>query len=95
MRFSRIFVFTCLLTSVCFFSLKAQDANPVNFSYTKERTNTDEVLLTIKAAVKSGIKLYAVQQNSSDGVGSSIAFDTAYSKYLAGAIIEQSEAKKA
>jgi thiol:disulfide interchange protein DsbD len=89
MHLLKITSITCVCTFLCFFSLKAQDANPVNFTYSKERTNTGEVLLTIKAIVKPGIKLYAVQQTSPDAVGSSIVFDTAYSKYLDGATIEK------
>jgi len=89
----RIFFLTCLCTCLCFFSLKAQDVNPVSFSYAKERTNNDEVLLTIKAVVKPGIKLYAVQQNDHDVIGSSIVFDTVFSKRLNGAVAEKSEPK--
>ncbi len=68
-------------------SVNAQDA--VRFSYSKERANEEEVVLTIKAAVKPGIKLYAVQQSSPDAVNSSIAFDSVYAKYLYGSIIEK------
>jgi hypothetical protein len=75
MRFSRIIFLACLFACFSFLSLNAQDVNPVQFSYAKERTTADEVLLTIKAAVKPGIKLYAVQQIDSNGIGSSIAFD--------------------
>lgn len=82
-----ISLFSCLF----FVSLIAQE--PVNFVYTKERASGDEVMLSIKAVVKPGIKLYAVQQNSSDGVGSSIAFDSAYTKYLQGSIIEKTDPK--
>ena len=78
---------TCLCSCLFFASLNAQD--PVSFSYSKERTNGEEVVLSIKAAVKPGIKLYAVQQNSPDAVNSSIVFDSAYSKYLQGSIIEK------
>ncbi|MFI5131347.1 MAG: protein-disulfide reductase DsbD family protein [Chitinophagales bacterium] len=91
MHLFRIISLTCLVTCFCFVSLKAQDIKPVNFSYSKERTNDDEVLLTIKAAVKPGIKLYAVQQNSPDAVGSSVEFDTAHTKYLNGTLVEKSE----
>ncbi len=87
----RKILLACIMASFCFLSLQAQDIQPVNFSYTKERTNVNEVLLTIKAAIKPGIKLYAVQQTSSDGVGSSIEFDTVYSKFLDGAIIENAK----
>jgi hypothetical protein len=71
--------------------LNAQD--PVRFSYSKERTNEEEVVLSIKAAVKAGIKLYAVQQSSADVVNSSISFDSVYTKYLNGTIIEKTDIK--
>jgi thiol:disulfide interchange protein DsbD len=88
MSLFRIIFLICVSSCFGFSSLQAQDANPVGFSFTKERTSPDEVLLTIKAAVKPGIKLYAVQQSTADGVGSSIVFDTVFSKYLDGAVVE-------
>ena len=50
-------------------------------------------MLTIKAAVKPGIKLYAVRQNTPDAIGSSIVFDTIFSKWLNGAVIEKTDPK--
>lgn len=93
MHLLRIIFLTCITTCFCFFSLKAQDVNPINFSYGKERTNTDEVLLTIKAVFKSGIKLYAVQQITPDAISSSVVFDSVYNKYLLGAVIEKTDPK--
>ncbi len=93
MHLFRIISLACFLNCYCFFSLNAQDANPVNFTYAKERTNDDEVLLTIKAAVKPGIKLYALLQTNPDAIGSSIVFDTVFSKWLSGAVIEKPDAK--
>jgi len=88
MHLLRKILLALLSASFCFLSLQAQDIHPVNFSYTKERTNANEVLLTIKASIKPGIKLYAVQQSSPDGVGSSIDFDTVFTKIMDGVIIE-------
>ncbi|HEY6505815.1 MAG TPA: cytochrome c biogenesis protein CcdA [Chitinophagaceae bacterium] len=93
MNVHRIFLLSWLLAAFSFISLHAQDTKPVNFSYNKERTNGDEVLLTIKAAVKPGIKLYAVEQASPDAVASTIEFDPAFSKYLDGKIIETKGSK--
>ena len=84
----RKILLACISASFCFLSLQGQDIQPVNFSYTKERTNDNEVLLTIKAAIKPGIKLYAVQQTTADGIGSAIEFDTVFSKFMDGTIIE-------
>ena len=80
-----LFVFFC--SCFCFLSLVAQE--PVSLSYSKERISNEEVLLNIKATVKPGIKLYAVQQSTPDAVGSSIDFDSAYTKYLHGSVIEK------
>ncbi len=87
MHFARIILLICLCSCLCHASLNAQVA--VSFTYSKERTSADEVMLSIKAAVKSGIKLYAVQQSSTDAINSSIAFDSVYTKYLRGSIIEE------
>lgn len=88
-KFLLAFVFNC----ICFLSLYAQDVSPVSFSYSKERTNKDEVLLTIKALIKPGIKLYAVQQASPDAVASSVTFDNVYTKYLLGPVVEKADPK--
>jgi len=92
MNHLRIICLTCLFACCHFFALQAQDAKPVSFSYAKERINTAEILLTIKAVIKPGIKLYAVQQNNVEGIGSSIVFDSVFSKWLDGVIIEKSTA---
>jgi len=89
MHLSRLIFLASLFACFCSFSSRAQNTNPVGFSYAKERTNADEVLLTIKVAVKPGIKLYAVQQDTPDGIGSSIVFDSIFSKYLDGTVIEK------
>ena len=78
---------TFFCSCFCFVSLVAQE--PVSLSYSKERISNDEVLLNIKATVKPGIKLYAVHQSSPDAVGSSIDFDSAYTKYMHGSVIEK------
>ena len=85
----RIFCLNFLFICLCFISLHAQDKNAVNFTYSKERLNSNEVLLTIKAVVKPGVKLYAIHQVSPDAIASSIVFDAAFSKYLNGVIVEK------
>ena len=56
---------------------------------TKQRINDREVLLTIKATVPEGIKLYSLQQSENDALYSSIAFDSAAKKYLAEPVVEK------
>lgn len=91
MHLPGIVIVICLCS--CAGSIRSNAQNPISFIYSKERKNAEEVLLSIKAFVKPGIKLYAVQQDSPDAVSSSIAFDSAYTKYLHGSIIESIDPK--
>lgn len=89
MQFFKIVLLAAFFSFFCFIAANAQDtAAPVNFSYTKARINSNEVLLTIKAKLGSGVRLYAVRQTNPDAISSVIVFDTAYSKFLSGGIIE-------
>lgn len=91
MLLARITLLICFCICACSVRVSAQD--PVSFSYNKERTSDEEVILSIKASIKPGIKLYAVQQNGSDAIGSSVAFDSIFQKFLHGPIIETSQSK--
>lgn len=73
-----------------FFSINgySQGILPVSFSYTKTINTNGEILLTIKATIKPGIKLYAIKQPANAAVNSSVAFDSAFSKYLNGVVTE-------
>ena len=81
----------CLLAAVLFFALKAagQELPGVQFSFDKARINDKEVVVSIKANIPAGVKLYALQKNGEDVLYSSIAFDSAFNKYLAGKIDEK------
>jgi thiol:disulfide interchange protein DsbD len=81
----------CLLAAVLLFALKAsgQELPGVRFSFDKARINDKEVLVSIKATVPAGIKLYALQKNDKDVLYSSIAFDSAFNRYLTGTINEK------
>jgi thiol:disulfide interchange protein len=77
----------CLLFSALFTS--AADSTGVNLSYNKQRVNDTEVLLSIKAVVSPGVKLYAIQKSEGDALYSTIEFDSSDTKYLSGKVIEK------
>jgi thiol:disulfide interchange protein DsbD len=81
----------CLLAAVLLFALEAagQDLPGVHFSFDKARINDKEVVVSIKANIPAGIKLYALQKKGDDVLYSSIAFDSAFKKYLAGSVDEK------
>lgn len=54
----------------------SQDSSFVQFSYTSERLNNQEVLLTIKGKIATGVKLFALQKSPDEIMYSSIQFDT-------------------
>jgi len=67
----------------------AQDATRVDFSYSQTRINDQEVILTVKAIPQNGIKLYALQKGESDALYSSVTFDSSFSKWLDGPVVEK------
>jgi Thiol:disulfide interchange protein len=73
-----------------FFSLAGftQD-NPVKFSYDYQRLNEEEVVLSIRAQVNNGGKLYSVNRVSDDALYSTVSFDTSVQSLLQGAITEK------
>jgi thiol:disulfide interchange protein DsbD len=81
----------CLLAAVLLFALTAvgQDLPGVSFSFDKSRINDKEVVVSIKANIPAGIKLYALQKNKNDVLYSSIAFDSVFNKYLTGKVDEK------
>lgn len=85
------FVFLCMamLSSVV---MVAQDA-VLSFSYAKNRINDNEVLLTIKAKVQQPVKLYSVVQKTTDGVFSTISFDSSANTLLKGSLEEKGSVK--
>ena len=76
----------CLLLSALVAS--AGDSTGVKLVYSKQRMSDTEVLLSIKAIVAPGIKLYGLQKRDGDALYSTIEFDSAASKYLSGKLIE-------
>lgn len=73
-------VFLLLLTLNIF----AQDKSPVSFSYEQQRVSPAEVLLTIKATIPPGIKLFALQKTADDVLFSSINYDSSAIIHLQG-----------
>lgn len=85
------FVACCLsLITVAF----GQDSNLVKFTYGYERLNEQEVMLTIRAHVNNGGKLYSVNKTSEESLYSSVAFDSSVKTLLKGNISEQGPVKK-
>lgn len=70
-------------------NLAAQDSTPVKFSYSYERVNDQEVLLTIRAQLNGSGKLYSVSKVSDDALYSSVLFDTSATRYLKDSIVER------
>lgn len=87
-------VYACTVFVLFTHSLSAQDIQPVRFGVDKIRINQEEVLLTIKARLVPGIKLYSIEKTSEDVPYSSIYFDSSFLKYLKGSFLEKSSLKK-
>ncbi|MDQ3842490.1 MAG: thioredoxin family protein [Bacteroidota bacterium] len=73
---------------------RAQQAGPVTFHFDKSQINAQEVLLTIKAKVDSGVKLYSIDKLSDDVPSSSVQFDSSSAPHLAGPVTEKSVVKE-
>jgi len=84
-----IFRVCTIAALLCFaFNVSAADSTGIRWGYVHERINDNEVLLSIKAVVPPGVKLYALSKTDGDALYSSISFDSSASKYLAGEIVE-------
>jgi thiol:disulfide interchange protein DsbD len=78
-----------LLLTLIAFSAWASDSTAVKLHFDKQRINDKEVLLTIKATVPDGIKLYGLQQTGDDALYSSITFDSSAKRFLAETVMEK------
>ena len=81
-----------LLCLVAFFSIlfcRAQDAAPVQFSFTKTDKGAGKFALAIKAKPAKGVQLLSIQ-NTTDSlpINSTIVFDSAFHKFLPNAVTE-------
>ena len=73
--------------------VSAADSTGIRWGYVQERINDNEVLLSIKAIVPPGVKLYGLSKTAADALYSSIAFDSSANKYLAGKLVENGASK--
>ena len=80
-----------LLLTLIAFSVRASDSTVVRLSFDQHRINDKEVLLTIKASIPAGGKLYGLKKAETDALYSSIAFDSAAQKYLSSALVEEGQ----
>ena len=72
----------------------AQDSSQVKLSYSSERLNDKEVLLTIKAVVVGeGKKLYSINKPSEESVNSTVEFDSTAKKFLKDSLVEKGNVK--
>ncbi|MCU7548822.1 thioredoxin family protein [Chitinophagaceae bacterium LB-8] len=71
------------------FRAVANDSTDVRLRFDQQRINEKEVLLSIKAAVPKGIKLYGLQKAETDALYSSVNFDSSAHKYLKDHVQEQ------
>ena len=85
----------CIIAVLCFIALNASatDSTGIKWGYVQERINNNEVLLSIKATVPPGMKLYGLNKSDADALYSSISFDSSVNKYLAGTVIENGASK--
>ena len=85
------FFYVCLVAYLNLIAVPASaaDSTGVKLIYNKERINDAEMLLTIKAIIPSGIKLYGLQKTDKDALFSVIDFDTAATKYISGKVVEK------
>ena len=67
----------------------AADTTDIRFEYKAERISNKEAMLSVIARLSPGLKIYAMQQNDSDLLYSTILFDTAATKRYSGTITEK------
>lgn len=70
-----------LMIGTCLF---AQDSTDIRFSFSKEKINNQEQMLSIKAYVPPGIQLFSIQKVTGGGINSSVTFMPDSEKYLTG-----------
>src|SRR5688572_16611327 len=85
------FIYTglSLFLTLIAFCVAANDSTDVKWQFEQQRVNEKEVVLTIKATVPEGVKLYGLQKTDNDALYSTISFDSAAKKYLAAAVAEK------
>jgi len=71
------------------FRSNAADSTGIVLNFAKERVGDSNIILSIKAIIPTGAKLYALQEAGNNVLYSSITFDTTLNKYLKGTIDEK------
>jgi thiol:disulfide interchange protein len=67
----------------------SQSSSAIKFSYSTQRINDSEVVLSIKGAIPAGVKLFALQKSAGDIMYSSIHFDSSVSSRLKGSVFSK------
>jgi thiol:disulfide interchange protein DsbD len=78
-----------LCLTVTGFSVWANDSTAIRLHFEQQRINDQEVLLSIRAVVPQGIKLYGLQNTMDDALYSTISFDSSAQKYLTQQVTEK------
>ena len=92
-RFARLF--TTLLLIFLAGNSFSQDSSAVQFSYSTQRINDKEVLLTIKGKIAPGVKLFALQKSPDEIMYSTIHFDSSVKKLLKDSLVQKAAVQKA
>jgi thiol:disulfide interchange protein len=79
------FLFLMLLAANVF----SQSSSAIKFSYSTQRINDSEVVLSIKGAIPAGVKLFALQKSPGDIMYSSIHFDSSVSSRFKGSVFSK------
>src|SRR4051794_7759826 len=93
----RNYLAACLVACLHLFVLTASatDSTTANVKliFGQQRISDKEVLLSIKALVAPGIKLYGLQKTAADALYSTITFDSVAGNYTSGKVEERGIAK--
>src|SRR6185312_1155609 len=81
-----------MLFSVTVFS---QNSAAFKFSYTPQRINDSEVVLSIKGKIPAGVKLFALQKSPDDIMYSSVHFDSSVSSRLMDSVFSEQKIQTA
>jgi thiol:disulfide interchange protein DsbD len=83
------YLFVC--TTLLCLSVNAADSTGINWTFEKKRVNDGEVILSIKAIIPAGVKLYALQKSESDALYSTVTFDSLTKKYAKDSLFDKGE----
>lgn len=81
--------FACL--HLIAFPVAAADSTDIKLVFHKERITDKEVMLSIKAFIPAGIKLYGLQKKNDDVLYSTVTFDSSAKNYLVAHLLEKGD----